>query len=152
MGKAAYAQHVSGEMCVFCSQMLCHALHDHYYNLCWYGAMQRGTMVFYRLEMFEYSVSSLTAPTPWSWPHEYATTSEDHVTICLYTAKKSCSWFAYNTFVCFLHYFLISFLTLWAGVHFPKQQWLLTSVSHSTTFAFILHFPLTFIPIKERFF
>lgn len=55
--------------------------------------MQRGTMVFRRLELLEYSVSSLTAPTPWSWPHEYAeacafdscfppVTSEDHVTIC----------------------------------------------------------------------
>lgn len=102
-------------MCVFCAQMLRYALHDHYYNLCWEGAMQRSTMLFYRPGWFEYSVSSLTAPTPWSCPHEYAeacafdscfpsVTSEDHVTICWYTAK-SCSWFAYHTFGCFLLYF-----------------------------------------------
>lgn len=58
-GKAAYAQHASGEMCVLCAQTLCHALHDRYYHLCWDGAT-----LFYRPESFEYSVSSLTAPTP----------------------------------------------------------------------------------------
>lgn len=60
--------------------------------------MQRGAIVFQRPESFEYSVSSLTAPSPWSWPHEYAeacafdscfppVTSEDHVTIFCYAAK-----------------------------------------------------------------
>lgn len=92
-GKAVYAQRESGEMCVFCAQMLCHALHDCYSNLCWEGAMRRGTVLFFcRPESFEYSVSSLTASTPWSWPHEYAeecafepcflqVSCEDHVTI-----------------------------------------------------------------------
>lgn len=132
--------------------------------------MHHGTMLFHRLESFEYSVSSLTVPTPYScfmniqkhvllsFAFFQSVTCENHVTVC-----TSC--FMYHTFGCFLIYLPISFdfichctysipacCTLCTGVHFPKRQWLLTFQPHSTTFAFTTCFPLMMFPIKECFF
>lgn len=137
--------------------------------------MQHGTMLFHRLESFEYSVSSLTAPTPWSWPHEYAeacafdscflpvtseyTSPSPGTQLKLVAALFSTPLGAF--------YFISPFLsTSFVIAHIPsqhsvprvleytspKQHWLLTSEPHSATFAFIRCFPLTTVPIKERFF